>query len=268
MPKTVLLIIDPQIDFCDPAEGALYVSGAQHDMKRLANMINRHQNKIDEIYVTLDSHHLIHIAHPIFWCDADGNHPAPFTSISLADVKNKRWMPTLTGGYERALAYVQALEREARYTLTIWHPHCLIGSRGHAVFPVLFNALAAWETKHFKFVDYIAKGGNAWTEHYSAIQADVPDAEDPATHINLRLIKNLQQSDLVLIAGEALTHCVANTVRDLVDNNSGDKLFAEKLLLLEDATSSIPGFETHGQNFISELNARGMQLTKTTDVRL
>ena len=30
-----LLVIDPQVDFCDPARGALYVPGAEHDMARL-----------------------------------------------------------------------------------------------------------------------------------------------------------------------------------------------------------------------------------------
>ena len=73
--KVELLIIDPQVDFCDPKVGALYVPGAEHDMNRLAAMIRRLNNKIDDIHVTLDSHHLIHIAHPIFWKDS-GDHKA------------------------------------------------------------------------------------------------------------------------------------------------------------------------------------------------
>ena len=62
-----LLVIDPQVDFCDPARGALYVPGAEHDMARLAAMVRRLKGKLDDVHVTLDSHHFIHIAHPIFW---------------------------------------------------------------------------------------------------------------------------------------------------------------------------------------------------------
>ena len=40
-----LLIIDPQISFCDP-DGELFVPGADEDMKRLATMINRLKSKI------------------------------------------------------------------------------------------------------------------------------------------------------------------------------------------------------------------------------
>ncbi len=122
-----LLIIDPQIDFCDPHTGALYVPNAEHDMRRLANMIRRLKDKIDDIHVTLDSHHLIHIAHPIFWKDPQGNHPLPFTRITLPEVEDGKWTTTQPGLYERALEYVRKLAQNGRYDLTIWPPHCLIG---------------------------------------------------------------------------------------------------------------------------------------------
>jgi hypothetical protein len=34
--------------------------------------------------------------------------------------------------------------------------------------------------------------------------------------------------------------------------------------LLTDASSDIPGFETHAQTFLNEMTARGMQLSTTT----
>jgi nicotinamidase-related amidase len=137
----------------------------------------------------------------------------------------------------------------------------LIGSPGHTVFPDLFSALTDWESR-FAFVDYVTKGSNILTEHYSAVQADVPDAADTSTQINTRLIQTLEQADVVLIAGEARTHCLANTVRDIA-NNFGDDSFVSKLVLLTDASSDIPGFETHAQNFMSEMTGRGMQLSTT-----
>ena len=258
-----LLLIDPQVDFCDPDRGALYVPGAEGDMERLAAMIRRLRDKLDDIHVTLDSHHFIHIAHPIFWKDSQGHHPPVFTRIARAEVESGAWTPTAPGLYRRALDYVRKLEQNGRYELTIWPPHCLIGSPGHNVFPPLFAALQEWEER-FAFVDYVTKGSNILTEHYSAAQADVPDPNDPSTQINTQLIRTLEQADLIAIAGEARTHCLANTVRDIA-NNFGDDRFVSKLVLLTDAASDIPGFEPHAEAFLREMTARGMQLSTTAE---
>jgi len=158
---------------------------------------------------------------------------------------------------------VRKLEENGRYELTIWPPHCLIGSAGHAVFPCLYAALQQWEER-FAFVDYVTKGSNIATEHYSAVQADVPDATDPSTQINTELIRILQNADVVAVAGEALTHCLANTVRDIA-GNFGEDRFVSKMVLLTDATSGIPGFESVGDAFMAEMAARGLQLSTTAE---
>ncbi|MFN0124536.1 MAG: hypothetical protein ACKV2V_28885 [Blastocatellia bacterium] len=260
--RIAFLIIDPQIDFCDPATGALYVPGAEHDMRRLAALIRRLGQDISAIHVTLDSHHEIHIAHPIFWRDRDGAHPAPFTAITRAEVESGAWMATRADLQPHALRYVRELETNGRYQLTIWPPHCLIGSQGHAVFPDLFAALREWE-QGFACVDYIHKGSNRLTEHYSAVQADVPDPADPDTQLNTRLIKALADADQIVIAGEARTHCVASTVRDIVDHLKPADV--AKITLLRDAASDIPGFEIHARAFLADMTARGARLSTTTE---
>jgi nicotinamidase/pyrazinamidase len=257
-----LLIIDPQVDFCDP-QGALYVLGAENDMSRLAAMIRRVSQKLDDIHVTLDSHHWIHIAHPIFWQDSEGRHPAAFTRISKTDVEREVWIATKPELRERALEYVRTLAANHRYELTIWPPHCLIGSAGHCVYPGLYAALREWEER-FAFVDYVFKGSNVMTEHYSAVQADVPDPADPSTQLNTRLIEALKTADVIGVAGEALTHCVANTVRDIAANFADDGLIP-KMVLLTDASSSIPGFEEVASGFLKEMTGRGLRLSTTTE---
>jgi len=57
---------------------------------------------------------------------------------------------------------------------------------------------------------------------------------------------------------------LANTVRD-VANQFANPEYIEKLVLLEDASSSVAGFENFGTDFIAEMSARGMRLAKTTD---
>ena len=248
MPST-LLIIDPQIDFCCPVRGSLFVPGAEHDMQRLGRMIQRHTGEIDAIHVTLDTHHTLDIAHPMFWVDASGKHPDPFTLISVADAESGRWTATDPKAQSRAFEYVRALERGGRYTLCIWPYHCLIGSEGHAVKPALFETLRLWEDR-YSVVNYIAKGANIFTEHYSAIRAEVPDPEDPATQVNYPLIEALRNSERILVAGEAGSHCVANTVRDLVEHLGEG---ATRLTLLTDAMSSVPGFEPVQEAFLADM---------------
>jgi len=256
------LIIDPQNDFTHP-QGSLYVPGADKDSERLTKMIRRHLKHIDDIHVTLDSHHLVDIAHPIFWVNDHGKHPAPFTTISVDDVQNGKWKTKIPAFQERALAYVGALRANGRYDLTIWPPHCLIGQSGHNIFPMISDALSEWE-QQFAIVDLVTKGSNIWTEHYSAVQADVPDPEDPSTQLNTRLIDTLEQADMIALSGQALSHCVASTIRDIADNFGEENV--RKMVLIEDTSSPVPGFEPLADAFLQDMRARGMQTAKSSEM--
>ena len=232
-------------------------------MERLATMINRLGKKISEIHVTIDSHRTIDIAHPIFWIDSKGAHPNPFTLISEDDVMSGKWTTTYPGWRQRGLDYVKALKRNNRYVLCIWPPHCIIGSKGHSILPCVSDALIKWENDNFKIVDYVTKGSNVFTEHYSAVKADVPDSADPSTMMNSKLIDILQTADIILITGEALSHCVANTINDIA--NSFDPSNIKKFILLEDTSSNVGGFENLGNDFVKNMVARGMNVTKSTE---
>ena len=264
MPRIDLLVIDPQHDFCDPS-GALFVKGADEDMKRLAKMVGRVYKDLSDIHITQDAHHWFDVAHPCFWIDAGFKHPDPFTIISADDVKSGKWRPAVHGDdfRDRMQAYVDALESSGRYPLCVWFPHCLIGSPGMSVVPDLFVAVGLWE-EHMKtaFVEYVTKGSNPYTEHYSAVKAEVPDPEDPSTQINTRFVETLKEADVILAAGEAGSHCLANTVRDIA-NEFGDDSFVSKIVLVEDATSPVPTFEQAQDDFIQEMVNRGMRLTTT-----
>jgi len=255
--KITLLTIDPQNDFCDP-NGSLYVNGAEKDMDRLASMLIKHKEKIDDVRVTLDSHQVVHVAHPIFWVDSNGNHPSPFTPISLEDVKNGKYKTYNPSFQSRAESYVRKLEENGRYSLFIWPEHCLIGTKGYAVFPSFSDALIEWQ-KEFALVDWVTKGSNPFTEHYSAIQADVLDPEDPSTDINTSFIQRLQEADRILVSGQASSHCVKTTIEDCVDQFGEEQ--AKKLVLLEDCMSPVTGFESFHDDFMNWAKSKGIQIT-------
>jgi nicotinamidase-related amidase len=178
------------------------------------------------------------------------------------DIKNGVWRATNPQFQQRSAEYVDQLAVNGRYPLCIWPPHCLIGSWGYGVVPELFYALLKWE-EQFALVNYVTKGSNFWTEHYSAVQADVPDPEDLTTQLNMDLIKTLGKADIILLAGEARSHCLANTVTDIADNFGEENV--KKIILLEDATSDVPGFEDLGEAFVKSMKARGMQTSTTVD---
>jgi nicotinamidase-related amidase len=264
MANVQLIVIDPQVDFCDP-KGALSVAGADKDMERLAETTRRCGRKIDDINVTLDSHRTLHIASPVWWVDENGKNPDPFTLITEDDVvgKNPKWRATNVGFQKRSEDYVRQLAKNGRYVLCIWPPHCLIGSAGYAVFPVLFEQLVAWEREIFGVVNYVTKGSNIFTEHYSAVKADVPDSNDPTSMLNTQFISRLQQADLIGITGQALSHCVANTIVDVADNFGEENI--KKFVLIEDTTSSVTGFEGLGEDFVKNMTSRGMQVCKSDE---
>lgn len=263
MPLNIqLIVIDPQRDFCDPSR-ALYVPGAERDMERLAAMVDRLRGRLSDIHVTLDSHRKVDISHPIWWCNEAGKSLAPFTTVSAADMRSGVWSTTRPAAYQGTLDYLEALESGGRYPHVVWPYHCLIGEEGHNVMPVLAQSIHEWEDQ-FAMADFVTKGSNPWTEHFSAVQAEVPDPADQGTQLNAALIRTLGQADITLWAGEALSHCLANSVREVVNQFATPETI-EKTVLLTDATGNVPGFENYGDDFLAELRGRGMKMTTTAE---
>lgn len=267
-----LLIIDPQNDFCDlPADfvpageaPALPVPGAHADMQRVAGLINRGLEGIGGISVTIDSHHRIDIAHPAFWMTGEGGAVAPFTQITSADLARGAYTPRDPAALPRVRSYLEQLEADARYTLMVWPTHCEIGSWGNNVHTDVRRAYNRWEEKTLRSVTKLIKGTNPWTEHYSAIQAEVPDEDDDTTQLNAGFIGMLAQADKVYITGEAGSHCVKATTEHIVA--SWDQAQLSKLVLVTDCMSPVTGFAEQYDAFVATMRARGVQVMQSSDV--
>ena len=246
------------------ASPALPVAGAHADMLRLAALIREGAGGISAITVTLDSHHRFDIAHPAFWTTGAGAGVAPFTAITAAQVRQGGYAPRVASMRPRALAYLDALEQQGRYTLMVWPVHCEIGSWGHGVHPAVKAAYNGWEDRHRAIVQKISKGSNPWTEHYSALQAEVPDQADPATQRNTALIAVLDRADLIVIAGEAGSHCVKATSEHLADNLPSGQ--PGKMVLLTDCMSPVAGFEAQQQAFVADMARRGVNFATSAEL--
>lgn len=272
-----LLIIDPQNDFCDLPEPyrpeladgtratpSLPVPGAHTDMLRVAKLIQDAGANLSNISITMDAHQHLDIAHPTFWRTGAGEAVPPFTTISAQDVETGRFVPRLAGTHERVVAYLKQLEQQGRYRHMVWPVHCEIGSWGQNVHAALRAAYNVWEERTLRSVTKVTKGENPWTEHYSAIQAEVPDAADPDTQTNAELVAELRRADRLYITGEAGSHCVKATTEHLVAQLTDAEV--KRLVLVTDCMSPVTGFEAAYQQFVQDMQARGVAVMTAAQV--
>jgi len=252
-----LLAIDCQFDFTNP-NGSLFVKGADQDMENLSNFVRKNIDKIDDIILTIDSHHKKDIAHPTFWLNDKREHPDPFEVIKKEDLLNKYW--PAGDDFTKVHQYLTKLEESGKHDLRIWPEHCIIDTEGINIDYDFFDAVAHWEQVNLKKAEYVVKGTNRFTEHYSAVEAEVPFADSPETGVNWDLVQKIYNSDLVYVGGEALSHCVAETLKSLAKYLGND---ASKFVLLTDCTSNVEGFEDFGTKAVEQLSLLGMGTTIT-----
>ena len=252
-----LLLIDVQNDFTHP-EGTLYVGGrsgrgALEDNRRIAEFIYRNLGVITDVTVTMDTHFPFQIFFTSFWLDASGDQPAPHQEITIEDLRQGRLRPNpvttswLCGGnypwlQKQVEFYCEELEREGKYRLYLWPPHCLLGGPGHALAGVvqearLFHALARGAHSSVEI-----KGGNPLTENYSVFRPEVLMRWDrkPLDQKNTKFVETLLRADTIAIAGQARSHCVASTINDLLQEiGSIDSKLAEKVYIMTDCMSAV-----------------------------
>jgi len=264
--KIHLVIIDMQVDFCHE-RGTLNVPGSTDDIQRLIEFIYRNGDHISSITCSLDSHLPHQIFHPAWWSDSEGNPPAPFTIITYEDIKAGKWRPLVAP--VESTNYVRQLEAQSKKQLTIWPFHVMIGSIGNALDPELWSAIFWHSLARKTQPTWLTKGSIPLTEHYSIIQPEIPAPTHPLGGKNKAFIDTLAESDMVIIAGEAETHCVLETVEDLVEDfgDKPDKL--QKIYFLRDCTSPVvhPDIDFHAIALkrFREFEQQGVKFIDSTD---
>ncbi len=285
--KIGLMIIDAQNTFCHP-QGELFVAGAPDDNIRLAEFIYRNIESISKTFVTMDTHYMKQIFHPFFWLDEHGNNVGDYTTITSQDLKDGKYtvnpamvgnMPgaTLTGLIKFAQHYVSELEKKGKFSLTVWPYHAMLGGTGHALSPIIEEAIRWHGFVRKTDVEFEVKGGNPLTENYSVLSPEVltAPAKDPGQTVaiaarNTKFIEKLLDLDVLIIAGQAKSHCVAWSIQDLLDDiATKDPALASKVYLLEDCTSPVVtpfvDFTKDANDAFARFKAAGMHIVKSTD---
>ncbi len=287
--RICLLLIDVQNTFCIPGF-ELFVSGksgtaAVDDNRRLCEFIYRNLGIITKIVPTLDTHTATQIFHPIFWVNTAGEHPTPAaTRITPNDIEQGIWKvnPAVAdsitnGNYEllekHAYHYVKQLSQDGKYPLTVWPYHSMLGGIGHALVSsveeaIFFHSIARQNQTQFEI-----KGENPLTENYSILRPEVLEdfEKRPLGQKNTRLIKQLLEFDVVIIGGQAKSHCVAWTIDDLLTEiKQVDATLAQKIYLLEDCTSPVvvPGvvdYTEQADAAFTKFAEAGMHIVKSSE---
>jgi len=285
--KICLLPVDVQNTFCIPGF-ELYVggrsgTGAVDDNRRLCEFIYRNLGMITEICPTMDTHQAVQIFHSIFLINDQGEHPAPFTLISEEDIRKGVWKFNPAVGYslritenegqQFLLHYARQLKAGGKYELTIWPYHAMLGGIGYALVSSLEEAVFFHSMARYSQADFQIKGGNPLTENYSVLSPEVlrDAAGKEIARRNSAFIQKLLQFDIVIIAGQAKSHCVAWTIDDLLgDIIDKDRNLAKKVYLLEDCTSPVvvPGvidYTEQADAAFRRFAGAGMHIVRSTD---
>jgi len=253
--KVCAMPIDMQLTFCDPAS-ELPVLGAMDDCKRAAEFVYRDIGNITHFAPTFDTHLVMQIFHSIMLVDDHGNHPQPGTPDSVIteeQVKTGKWHinPAVAAAIakgnlpklERHLAhYTKMLKQTGKEALITWPYHAMLGGIGHAMVPVLEEAIRFHQFARQTEIDPRIKGGNPLTENYSVIQPNVltgPDGEE-IDQKNPAFLAKLLAFDMLIIFGEAKSHCLLDSVNDILQYiMTKDRSLADKVYILEDCTSPV-----------------------------
>ena len=286
-----LLLIDLQKDFCFP-EGTLYVAGrsgrgAIEDNDRIARFIYRNLGVISAITCTLDTHFPYQIFSPAFWLDADGNPPPANRQIIAEQIRagevrpNPALAATLADGdydwlLKQVIHYCEQLEKQGKYRLYLWPPHCLLGSEGHALAGVIQEARLFHSYARTAPAEVEIKGQTPLTEYYSVLGPEVTTRWDGGTiaEKNTRFVEKLIENDVIIIAGQAASHCVKSTIEDLLDHI--DPALVRKVYILRDCMSAVtvpdparPGeflfdFTPHAEEALARFADAGMHVVEST----
>ena len=261
--KTILIVIDGQNDFTDLPDSALPVPGGGLALRRTADYIRQNYASVDAILATRDKHVPNHIAHAVRWIDRADNHPSGYTEITLTQIDAGDYRAADPALQMTQRKYVAGLEARREKTLMIWPSHCIAGTSGYELDPVLVDACAFWENQTGKQVVYLDKGEHPDTEQYGAFAADVPVPGAPETFINMPVVNWVNSFGTKIWTGLALTHCVMSTMQQAFDETALTDRPSN--ILFADCTASVPGFEPVAEAWLTKQCAAGLRVQSSVE---
>lgn len=262
--KRLLLCIDVQKDFIEG--GVLGIPGSIADVERLTRFIYNNMGAISSIICSLDTHVPHQIFHPCWWINSEREHPSPYTFISYDDVVANRWKP-LIGDPKDSIRYLREIEKEGsdKKQLCIWPYHCIAGTEGGTLENEFAKMVYFHSLTRKSVTRMIQKGTDPYSEMYGIIKPEY----SKENYLNTPVLKAIESYDEIYVAGEAASHCLLESVKQIAEYFSNRPELVQKITIIEDCTSPISGYEVYTEaEFLKLKNSYGIKFAKTTDIRL
>lgn len=257
---SLLLMVDIQKDFMQ--SGALGVPNSHKAVENLTKWIFNNIEKLTRCMCTLDTHSIFQIFHPSWFVDKNGNHPNPFTPISLKDLDDGKWIPLYMPIETRKC--IESLEKNSKKSLMIWTYHCLYGTTGHSLESQLSNIINYHSFIRKSAIKYVFKGTDPISEMYGAFQPEY----NPKNIINVELLNEFAKYDKIFISGFATDYCVYETTKQLLSFYTKDERTLNKIHILKDCMSAIDGSKTVEEIFSSLPESKHIKFVDSVDIKL
>ncbi len=290
--KARMLVIDHQYDFSFE-DGSLFVAGrsgrgAMNDSANTAEFIYRNIGLITSITPTLDTHHQFQVFYPSAHEFRDGSHPDTWyepkaEQFASGELHASRMMADALGVTQDWLSKQwrhtgETLEKTGRYGMILWPEHCMEGSHGHQIAAAINDARIFHGFVRSVMNEPVVKGMNPFTENYSVFKPEVMTTWEGRKLHGVRKNDELLDrfsygSDMVIVTGEASSHCLMWSVQDLLteifDVYEMPEL-AKNIYILEDCTSPVvvpngPDHTNAANAAFDEFRNRGVNIVKSTD---
>lgn len=270
--KVALLIIDMQISFCHDLKvpDQLFVDGAQMDISNTIQFLFKNIEKITTVCASLDTHILYQIFYPMWWINEKGEHPAPYTIITVKDLETRVWKPIINPIW--SIDYVKKLESEANKPLCIWPYHTMLGTIGNSLDPALYEVIFFHAVARKSQLKFEQKGIVPSSEMYGVFRPEVIVPNHSAGGFNTDFLNLLAKHDMVVGVGEAKSHCFLESVRQFTEFFQDQPDVLKKFHILEDCMSCVKhptiDFESITNTEFEKFKQAGINITNSKDLVL
>lgn len=272
--------------------GRLSVTGAWNDTLRSFLWDAHNAHGITRYCLSADGHPLTARFYFHFWRAREnnpyklpeGSHPYPYMDGSNQPfpiiTPESCWHPVHNpDGYWKPIVTSRPDLDETWYLvktlgfLVLWYKHCQKLTFGATIDPLITAVIM-----HHHFMrggietePVISIKGKSWrTEFFGALKAEYEIFDDPDAQPNTEIIGLILKFDLIVISGQAASHCVLKTIQQIVEylEKIGRDDAIKKIIYLKDTASIITGWEEKTAKALQELAAKGVQIQTTEDFNL
>lgn len=266
--RILLINIDNQKDFMP--NGSLGVPGADKDVERLCQWIYKNIDKIGYIISSLDTHQPFQVFFKSCWADENGNPPDDYTIITAADIASGKWHVRMLDP-NLVSEYIDHLETEGKKNLCIWPEHCIKGSQGAAMESNLANMIYFHSVCKKVINNMVQKGFDPYSEMYGIIKPEW----SRKNQMNQIVLHAVETHDRIFIAGEAASHCLLESGKQIFENFAGRPDITRRITILRDCTSpvaSVPGgpdYTKMTEDAFNDFQSKyGITVANSTDIIL